>query len=174
VLQIEDTLKELDRWYNELPGGTERPRMLSKLATLELCGWIEHRLDTLVQTVGTKVGLDPTWIEREVVKSNHGFTYNEHLRKMLVKLVGEFAVDHLEHTMEAASPGVLEQLKGALTTLWTSRGVLAHTHSAAPLVRQQSLNAPSWAINQHRVIAKMIGQLEASVAGAFTRTIAKP
>lgn len=174
MAQIEDTLRELDSWYNELPGGTDRPRMLSKLATLELCGWIEHRLDTLVQAVGSRVGLDPAWVERNVVKDNHGFTYNDHLRKMLVKLVGEFAVNHLEGTMETASPGVLEQLKGALTTLWTSRGVLAHTHSAAPLVRQQSLNAPSWAINQQRIVGKMITQFEASVATAFTRTIARP
>lgn len=174
MAQIEDTLRELDRWYNELPGGTDRPRMLSKLATLELCGWIEDRLDAVVQTVGNKVGLDAAWVEQNVVKDNHGFTYNGHLRKMLVKLVGEFAVDHLEATMEKASPGVLEQLKGALTTLWNSRGVLAHTHSAAPLVKQKSMNAPSWAINQQRVVAKMISQLEGSVATAFARTIAKP
>ena len=38
MTQIEDTLKELDRWFNELPGASDRPKLLSKLATLELCG----------------------------------------------------------------------------------------------------------------------------------------
>ena len=168
-------MKELDRWFNELPGASDRPKLLSKLATLELCGWLEHRLDLLVHKAGAAVGLDEDWIEKNVVKDNYGFTYHDHLRKMLGKLIGEFAVSHLEETFEGDSPGTLEQLKGSLTTLSKSRGVLAHTHSAAPVVKQQvSVNAPSWALNQHRVIAKMIDQFERSMAAAFARTIAKP
>lgn len=171
--QIEQTLRELDRWYNELPGGTDRPKLLSKLATLELCGWIEHRLDTLVLNAGATIGLDQSWIEKNVVKDNHGFTYQDHLRRMLAKMAGEFAVQHVEQTLETAHPGTLERLKGSLTTLWTSRGPLAHTHSGSPMIQQQTLNAPSWAINQQRIVGKMIDELEAILPKAFTRTIAK-
>jgi hypothetical protein len=171
VADIQDTLRELDSWFNELPGGTDRPRMLSKLAMLELCGWLEHRLDALVHRAGATVGLEEAWVQQNVVQANFGFTYQDHLRRMLCRLVGEFAVNHLELTFEASHPGVLDQLKGALTTLWTSRGILAHTHSA--VARQQTINAPSWAISQQRVVAKMIGQMEACITGAFDRTIAK-
>jgi hypothetical protein len=174
VTQVEDTLKELDRWYNELPGATDRPKLLAKLAVLELCGWLEHRLDALVQSAGILTGLDAVWIESNVLRGNHGFTYQDHLRKMLVKLVGESGVAHLEATFEHAHPGALDQMKGALTTLWTSRGVLAHTHSAANVNRQQSLNAPSWSLNQHRVVGKVIDQFEGSLSTAFGRTIAQP
>ncbi|MBI1398236.1 MAG: hypothetical protein GC151_19860 [Betaproteobacteria bacterium] len=174
MAQIEDSLKELDRWYGELPGGTDRPKFLAKLATLELCGWLEHRLDSMVQAAGTLAGLDPEWVVSNVLKDNHGFTYQDHLRKMLSKVVGESGIAHLEFTFEQSSPGKLEQLKGALTTLWKSRGLLAHTHTGAPVVQQQTVNAPSWTINQQRIIGKMLDQLEASVVVAFARTIAKP
>jgi|MudIll2142460700_1097286.scaffolds.fasta_scaffold406414_1 hypothetical protein len=174
MAEIEDTLKELDRWYNELPGGTDRPKLLAKLAILELCGWLEYRLDSLIFVVGDTVGIERAWVEGNVVKENHGFTYQDHLRRMLAKLVGESAMVHLEQTIEQFNPGMLEQLKGALTTLWKSRGVLAHTHSGALVVKQQSFNAPSWAINQQRILSKMIGQFEASLAVAFRRTIAVP
>lgn len=174
MAQIEDTLRELDRWYNELPGGTDRPKLLAKLAVLELCGWLEHRLDSMVQSVGALVGVDVVWVDGNVLKDNHGFSYHDHLRRMLSKLVGEAAVVHLERTLEQASPGTLEQLKGALTTLWKSRGLLAHTHTGAPVVQQQTVNAPSWTINQHRVVAKMLDQFEGSLPLAFRRTIASP
>lgn len=174
MAQIEDSLKELDRWYNELPGGTDRPRFLAKLATLELCGWLEHRLDSLVQGAGALAGLDTAWVANNVLQDNHGFTYQDHLRRMLAKVVGESGIAHLELTFEQSSPGKLEQLKGALTALWKSRGLLAHTHTGAPLAQQQTVNAPSWSINQLRVIGKILDQLEASVAVAFARTIAKP
>jgi hypothetical protein len=174
VAHIEDTLKELDRWYNELPGGTDRPKFLSKLATLELCGWIEQRLDALVHKAGSEVGLDSAWIDSNVVQDNFGFTYQSHLRKMLGKVCGEFAVAHLEDTFEKAHPGTLDLLKGSLTTLSKSRGHLAHTHSAAAggVPQQVFVNAPSWALNQHRVISKMLDKFEASIPVAFQRKIA--
>lgn len=174
MAQIEDSLKELDRWFNELPGGTERPKFLSKLATLELCGWLEHRMDTMVLSAGTLTGLDADWVQSKVLKDNHGFTYQAHLRRMLAQVVGESGIAHLEVTFEQASPGKLEQLKGNLTTLSTSRGMLAHTHTGAQLARQQTINSPSWSLNQLRVISKLLDQFEASVAMAFARTIAKP
>lgn len=174
MAEIEDTLRELDRWYNELPGGTDRPRFLAKLAVLELCGWLEHRLDEMVRAAGAEVGLDRAWIDGNVIQGNHGFTYQDHLRRMLVKMIGEFAVSHLEQTFEHAAPGTLDQLKGALTTLWKSRGFLAHTHLAAPVQQQQVVNAPSWSINQQRVLGKMLDQYEGTLAVAFRRTIARP
>jgi hypothetical protein len=169
---IDDTLRELDRWYNELPGGSDRPTLLSKLAILELCGWLEVRFDSLVHAASSRVGLTADWVEAEVVRINFGFQYSDHLRRMLCRLVGESAVRHVELTFEAEHPGRLEQMKAVLGMLWKSRGLLAHTHSAAPLVQQATINAPSWTINQQRVLAKSIDLYEASLQKAFSRTIA--
>ncbi len=174
MAEISDTLKELDRWYSELPGGTERPTLISKLAVLELCGWLEIRFDALIDSSGKLVGLDAKWIDEQVVKRNYGFTYADHLRAMLCRLVGEAAVLHVEAVFEIESPGKLEQLKGTLTNLWKIRGVLAHTHSASPVRRQTTVNAPSWAINQQRILEKAIDQYEACIIKVFSRSIAAP
>ena len=174
MAQIEETLQELDRWYNELPGGNDRPLFLSKLAILELCGWIEARFDSLVQSASALAGLDPLWVESNVVQRTYGFAYRDHFRRMLCQIVGEAAVLHVESTFEQESPGKLELLKNALTNLWKSRGPLAHSYLAASVVTQRVINAPSWSINQQRVIGKMIDQFEESLFKAFRRTIAKP
>ncbi|HLF83309.1 MAG TPA: hypothetical protein VI837_03960 [Blastocatellia bacterium] len=171
---IEDTLRELDRWYNELPGGNERPIFLSKLAILELCGWIETRFDALIRTASVRAGLDQDWVESNIVQRTHGFAYADHFRHMLCRIVGESAVLHVESTFEQDSPGRLELLKSALGTLWKNRGPLAHSHIAAPVATQRIIYAPSWSVNQQRVVAKMIDQFEASLIKAFGRTIAKP
>jgi hypothetical protein len=93
---------------------------------------------------------------------------------MLCRLVGESAMLHAESTFEADNPGKLEQFRGALTTLWKSRGVLAHTHSGALVNKQEKINAPSWSVNQHRVLSKMIDQFETSLQKSFTCSIAVP
>lgn len=107
MADIDDTLRELDRWYNELPGGSNRPILLSKLATLELCGWLEFRFDSLVHVASARVGLTREWVEAEVVSSTHGFQYSDHLRKMLCRVVGESAVLHVEDIFETEHPGSL-------------------------------------------------------------------
>ena len=90
---IEDTLREIDKWYNELTGsGTERPKLLSKLAKLEFCGWLETHLDGLLERVGHHCGLDVAWVQENVIKPNYGFSYTDHLRPMIIKLVGEVGI----------------------------------------------------------------------------------
>jgi hypothetical protein len=171
MTDIVDTLRELDCWYNELPGGSTRPTLLSKLAILELCGWLEVRFDLLVHAASSRVGLTREWVENEVVSRTYGFQYSDHLRKMLCRLVGESAVLYVELTFEADHPGKLEQMKAVLGMLWRSRGLLAHTHFAAPVVQQTTINAPSWTIDQQRMLAKSIDLYEASLLKAFSRTI---
>lgn len=173
MAEIEDTLRELDRWYNELPGGTDRPKLLSKLAMLELCGWLEHRLDLIVYAIGDAVGLERSWVEK-MASRNSGFTYQEHLRKMIERVIGEFAILHIEQVFEQTNPGTLDQLKGALTALWKSRTVLAHTHTGAPVIAQVQANAPSWAINQQRIVGRMLSQFEQCLPNALNRTIVHP
>jgi hypothetical protein len=168
---IENNLKELDRWYNEILGESERPKFLSKLATLELCGWLENRMDSIVYKVGELVGLEDTWIRKNVIDSVNGFDYEKHLRKMLSKIVGESGVVHLEACFEQSCPGKLDELKGAVSALWTTRCSLAHTHVGASSGKQEQVNAPSWSSNQQRVLGKILDQFEDAIPRAFTRSI---
>jgi len=63
-----DTLKTLDIWYNEPTVGPDRPKLLSKLAILELCGWIETEEDNIIFAVNTACLNDTTWTSKEIVE----------------------------------------------------------------------------------------------------------
>lgn len=161
TISIEETLRELDKWYNELTGsGTERPKLLSKLAKLEFCGWLETHLDGLLERIGQHCGLDVAWVQENVIKLNYGFSYSDHLRPMIVKLVGEVGIKIFEMSLEQAQPGALDQLRSELGSLWKERGPLAHSNIAAPLKQQLTINAPSWSRNRQRVMAKALDAFE--------------
>lgn len=164
---IEDTLREIDAWYNELPGGTKRPTYLSRLAILELCGWLEIRFDELMLMVGTRCGLDPSWIEGNITQKNYGFTYTDHVRLMLVKMIGEVGVKKIEVTLEAASPSTLDQMRSELGSLWKIRGHIAHANTGVPIPKQIVINAPSWSINRQRILAKAIDLLDMHLRGTL-------
>lgn len=160
---IEDTLRELNSWFDSIQGAPERPKMLSKLAILELCGWIELHLDGLVERAGQHCGLDREWTQKNVIEPNHGLSYNIHLRPMLAKIIGEAGVATVEDHLEKTKPGMLEQLKSDLGSLWKDRGPLAHTNMAAPVKQQITLYAPSWAVNRQRIISKALISYEAEL-----------
>lgn len=151
---IEDTLQELDKWYNELSGGTERPKLLSKLATMEYCGWLELYLDSLIERIGQHCGLSIELIHTKVTNPNYGFSYCDHLRPMIVKIIGEIGVLTFENAIDKKQPGFLDRLKSELGSLWKDRGFLAHTTLSGPVKQQVTINAPSWAINRQHVMAK--------------------
>lgn len=157
---IEDTLREIDAWFNELPGGTERPKLLSKLAILELCGWLEYRLDALIENTGQACGLDPEWVGKTVIAPTYGFSYGDHIRPNLVRLIGEQGALAIEAKVAADCGAIFDQLKSELGTLWKLRGHLAHTNTGAPVAQQLTINAPSWSINRQRIIAKCIAAFE--------------
>ena len=161
---ISDTLKQLDAWYNEPSEGGHRPKLLSKLAILELCGWIESELDRIVLVVEAGRLNDPAWVQENVISKTYGFGYAEHWRPMFSKLVGELFARRIEAEMEKTFPGELERMKSQLGTLWRIRCSLAHSHITATVSPQQTLNAPSWAINQHRVLEKLMTSYEQATA----------
>ena len=109
-----ETLKQLDTWYNEASQGRDRPKLLSKLATLELCGLIEGEFDRLALVVQTGRLDDPDWVRENVISKTHGFGYAEHWRPMLSRLIGEIFARRIEEHMELAFPSELEQLKLSL------------------------------------------------------------
>lgn len=160
-------LRVLDAWYNEPTQGSERPKLISKLAALELCGWLEGELDRLVIVAETGRLNHLDWVKTNILKWNAGFTYTEHLRPMLCKLVGEIFVRRIEQQMEATYPGDLDRLRTSLRSLWKLRCNFAHADVAANVAAQQTFDAPSWFLNQHRLIKKLLAHYEASMVVAL-------
>lgn len=158
------TLKEISSWYEEpTPVPIHRPKLLSKLATLELCGWLEGEFDRIVMTVQHGRLNDPSWVTTEVLSRTNGFRYNEDLRAMLSRIVGEVFARRVEARFEAAHPGDLDQFKSTLGQLWKVRCSFAHADVSANIAAQQKFEAPSWTVNQHRILYKLIGRYEQAI-----------
>ncbi len=99
----------------------------SKLAILELCGWIEMSMDQVIlEHCSNSIRLPKnTKVVAELVKRNYGFEYDGHFRKMLLNLIGMAACEKLETKMDVA---VLAKFEAQLGSLKTMRNSLAHTY----------------------------------------------
>ena len=157
---IGTTLATIDTWYNEPTVGPDRPKLLSKLALLELCGWLETEQDRIVISLDKSCLKDSRWTQREVIEKTFGFDYGKHFRPMLVKMIGEHLTRSLEVTIDQKYPGDIEKLKSSTGDLWTRRCDFAHADMTSNVAKQQTFAAPSWVINQHRIISKMLLRLE--------------
>lgn len=164
---IEQVLSELDRWYNELPGGTERPRLLSKLAVLELCGWVEQRFDSIAHDIAKSAGVDGEQTVVERIAKTYGFDYGSHVRGVFLSIGGEVLMRKAENSLDTSGQGDLDRLRTMLGSLWKQRCELAHSSSDSTLGQLPSINAPSWTINQQRILAKLIVKLETELRGAI-------
>jgi hypothetical protein len=147
---IDSTLATLETWYNEPTAGPERPKLLSKLALLELCGWLETEQDRILLAVDSACLKDSSWTQKEIVEKTFGFDYNKHFRPMMVKLIGE-------HLMRK----LVDQLKASTSDLWTKRCNFAHADMAFNIAKQQRFDAPSWSSNRLRILNKALARFEA-------------
>lgn len=166
---MDATLRQLDTWFNDPSQGGDRPKLLSKLAILELCGWIEGEFDRLALLAESGRLSDPDWVKENVISKTNGFQYENHWRPMLSRLVGEIFVRRVEARVEQDFSGDLEQLKSLLGTLWRIRCNFAHADMVANVASQQTFNAPSWSINQHRILKKLLLRYEQSMVAVLNR-----
>ncbi len=112
----------------------------SKLAVMELCGWIEISMDDLLLRIAQrklKESNNRDWFSKEVVDKNYGFKYKSHLRSMLIRLVGIITVEKIEKKVDQ---GMRTRLESELGNLTTVRNSLAHTFVRGTQVQ---IDAPS-------------------------------
>lgn len=141
---IDTTLLSLVEWYNEGQTSNERALLLSKLAVLELCGWLEGFFDVIVMELDALTITDSEWVKKSVLANVHGFDYLKHVRPMLKAMLGEVVVRRVETRLEVVAPGDLERLKSLLGSLWKARCEFAHADLVSNIASQRSFNAPSW------------------------------
>lgn len=115
----------------------------SKLAILELCGWIEESMDETVLSCARKrlKGADNLKsFENDVVRRTFAFDYDK-FRMMLIRLIGLINVERLEAKMD---PAIRVKFEATLATLKVARNTEAHTHIKGVT---RSINAPSVTIS---------------------------
>jgi len=157
---IANTLATLDTWYSEPTVGPERPKLLSKLALLELCGWLETEQDRILFAINSVCLKDRTWVEKEVVAKTFGFDYAKHFRPMMVRVIGEHLMRKLESEVDLKHPGDIDQIKSSTGDLWIKRCNFAHEDIVANIAKQQRFDAPSWSINRYRTLSKAFIRFE--------------
>lgn len=123
-------LKNLIR-INKLYTTTHSPietLMYAKLGVLELCGWIEESMDKIVIEASHRSLASQThrvYIEKQIVKRNHGFEYEDNFRKMLIGVIGLKGVQEMESQVDRA---LFDPMCGALNTLKPNRNSYSHTY----------------------------------------------
>ena len=157
---VSTTLAQLEVWYNEPTAGPERPKLLSKLALLELCGWLETEQDRLILKINDVCLKDVSWTRRELVDKTFGFDYNRHFRPMLAQVLGEHLTRKLERIIESKFPGDIDQLRSSTGDLWVKRCSFAHEDMVTNVQKQQRFDAPSWSQNRYRILRKILSRLE--------------
>ena len=139
-------LRELDSRYQKRSRDPRDPFYFSKLALMELCGWIELTTDQIVLDCARKHFGDAanlTYVEKQIIRRTSGFDYGDHFRAMLMRVVGLVKVEELEATFD---PTKFDPMKASLDTLWDQRNRQAHTFIENVT---QTLTAPSAIINGH-------------------------
>lgn len=126
----------------------------SKLALLELGGWIEISLDEIFYRE-VKFRMSNTSYIKEMkgsIKKNSGFAYEFNIRKVLIQLIGHHGIELLESNMNAAT---FIRFKAELISLRNSRNSEAHVYIKGTT---RSIDAPS--ITRARIEPLHAGLLE--------------
>ena len=134
----------LDRKFR-VAQSTKESLFYSKLAILELCGWIEESMDDIVLRCSNRhlrERSNKNYIEKYVVQRTYGFDYEKHFRKMMIHLVGVINVERIEKKVD---PIKRDLFKSTLSSLKTMRNAEAHTHLKATT---RQINAPSVTLSQ--------------------------
>lgn len=123
--EIVGCLKRLEKTFEATKSPIDQ-RYLSKVALIELCGWIEEELDKLMLKFGERClkGTEYETKYEKIVTDVFGFNYDKHFRRMLVQLLGMHGANLVEKKVGLKT---YSQLKSTLGTLKKNRDSLAHT-----------------------------------------------
>jgi hypothetical protein len=141
---ITTNLTHINRKYLQATSHQEA-LFFSKLAILELCGWIEESMDDIILRCATrhlKKVTNRDYCEKDIVAKTFGFDYDRNFRFMLIRLVGLINVEVLESKVDTHK---LASLVAALQTLKAQRNKEAHTHVKGVT---RNINAPSLTMAQ--------------------------
>lgn len=141
---ITSNLKAINRSY--LKASSQRESLFfSKLAILELCGWIEESMDDVIMRCAIRHLKEPAnrqYCRKEFVERTYGFDYHNNFRFMLVRLLGLINVESIEARVDRHK---LDSMTAALSSLKVQRNTEAHTHLKGIT---HTINAPSVTIAQ--------------------------
>jgi len=154
--KIVTNLKELDDQFLK---SRRRKDILyfSKLAVLELCGWIETSVDVMMLRLSDKKLRDAKdqVAFAAILENTHGFHYYKHFRRVLIQAAGLVTVEKIEARVDPLHLAHLQSEFGNLTTI---RNDLAHTYMQGT---QYKIDAPSVTISRFNRVYPALKNFEA-------------
>jgi hypothetical protein len=157
---IENLINRLDSLYNTC-ADPNIELYYSKFAFLEMCGWLEATLDDIVKQFCIKNVSNPiniNYAENIIIGKVYGFTYDDHLRPMLMKSLGIWLVEQIETKINLN--GDLDQLKSELLSLWQIRKRAAHTSVIGVTI---TFDSPSITKRRLNIIFPVLVKLEKEI-----------
>ena len=120
------TLESLDGHYNTAP--TTEATYYSKLAIIELCGWLEFTVDSIAEYYANKKLRTIPYrdIFSSIKQNTFGFDYKKHFRKMLYQTIGLPVMEKIERKIN--NGGLITILDTELDNLKILRDDAAHTY----------------------------------------------
>ena len=154
---IYKNLKMLDVRYRKTASAKES-LFYSKLAILELCGWIEESMDDIILRHASrhlKNQDNIRFVKKEIVGKTYGFDYKQHFRHMLIRLLGIINVERIERAIDQ---GKRARFTAKLDDLKQIRNREAHTYIRGIT---QSINAPSVTLNDFQILYEGLIEFDA-------------
>lgn len=137
--EIERNLKLLARRFVKAQSARDS-LYASKLAILELGGWVEVSMDDVIKRCAKrhlKVEKNVKYCDGEIIRKTYGFEYDKHFRAMMIRLVGLVSVERIE---ALADPVKHIAFVNSLTAMKSARDPEAHTYIKGTA---RSIDAPS-------------------------------
>lgn len=159
---LQNNLNALDTQFRSA-GSTRDVHFCCKLALMELAGWTEQAMDSIISECASRTLSEPSnkrYCADSIIKTTYGFEYQKHFRGMMMRLIG---LVHVERIERQADPAKLARLEGALQTLKVLRDPAAHTHING---MTPSMNAPSFMIGQLAPISDGLQEIEKALIAA--------
>ena len=130
----------------------------SKLAIIELCGWIQMSMDDIVLRLSSrrlKEQHNQKYIKDNIVRRTYGFDYDRHFLPMIEAIIGRYGIEQMSAKIDK---GILQALIGALSTLKRSRDQLAHQYIKGTTL---TIDAPSATIARLPIVLAGLKNIEA-------------
>jgi hypothetical protein len=134
----------LERSFNNTTNPTQS-LFYSKLAILELCGWIEKSMDDIILRIANlhlRQTSNHEVVEKNIILRTFGFEYKKHFRRMMSQLIGIIFVEKLEKELDQVK---FQIFQSTLDTLKEIRNKESHTHIKGTTRR---LDSPSMTKNR--------------------------
>ena len=139
----------------------EKPIIISKMALLEFCGWIEESVDLVLKDYIARKISDPeisTGVTK-LIDQNYGFRYKENLFRLFLITLG---ASNWERIVGSLTDSDVSTLKGICTTYSRKRNDAAHTYVLTGVTA--TYNAPSLIIADYNKMKPIFQTIESKIA----------